>query len=816
MLANNSEIREFSPARWLKIAVLGFIAFLMLLGLFSYDPLDAVLMDGGRDGVYHNLAGFAGAVFGRNLLLFCGMGSYLLVWLVVLHWIRMFMPGKCGGKAFWLGVLLFVGGVMTFLAFAPEHFAGTCEKLNIGRKGEPASALAGGIIFQYLFGPAGSNCDAGVLRQLLGQGGVLGLGGAMTLCGLFFIIIGDVVSLPLRNWFGKESAVSAKVSDLRSRIREIRENDDEDEAAEKILPPPSNHRVEYDDYPEIVEIPAVSQRDTAVAEPEVAPEKVSGTPSAVSRTAPAGNGVATNVVAAGEKVKAGGREYILPPVTMLAKGVDASGEDINYILQMKERLQQTLDEFSVAGKVTKYITGPRVTRFEIVLDPGVSTRKVENIEDNIKMNLSAVSVRILAPIPGRPAVGVEIPNRKPEAVFMRSVMESDTWRNGSAEIPLVLGKDLSGNPVVMDLAKAPHLLVAGATGTGKSVCTNSLIISLLFRFRPDELKLIMVDPKIVEFEDYSRLPHLITPVVNDSAKVPVALRWAVNEMEKRYRMLAKAGVKKLVEYNRQPDVNICKEDENGMPLPAKMPYLVIIVDELADLMMTEAKKDVETSIMRITQKGRAAGIHVIVATQRPSTNIITGVMKANLPTRLCFQVRSGVDSRVVIDEIGAEKLLGSGDMLYMSPSSMNIERIQGAWTQDADIRSIVKFVSDQAEQEFDDAVVREEDPEGGSADDFFDDDDDPIVGNVDIAPVIRKYMKATDDDIMRQALEVVIVDRQISTSYLQRRLKIGYNKAAGIIDELQARGVVGGASGSGNKREILILDDLMALDNMEN
>ena len=502
-------------------------------------------------------------------------------------------------------------------------------------------------------------------------------------------------------------------------------------------------------------------------------------------------------------------DYVLPPVSMLSQGDDSCGEDLEEISVAKAALAQTLEDFGIRGWVSAYTSGPRVTRFEVTLEPGVNVRKVEQIADNIAMNLAAQSVRILAPIPGRPVVGVEISNSKASAVFMRSVMESDQWRSGKAEIPIALGKDVSGKPVVLDIASAPHMLIAGSTGTGKSVCSNSLIMSLLFRFRPDELKLIMVDPKVVEFDVYKNLPHLLTPVINDAAKVPVALRWAVNEMEKRYRIRAAARVKKISEFNKRPipEVPVC--DDEGVPIPDRMPVLLVIIDELGDLMMTEAKKDVETSITRIAQKGRAAGVHVIVATQRPSTNVITGVIKANLPTRLCFQVRSNTDSRVVIDAPGGEKLLGKGDMLYMSPASMHIERVQGSFVPDADIQKVVDFVSSQAPQDFNNSVLAEDPPESDDDDDFGGDDDDDAPWDeegADVSALIKKYMRPGDGEVMRKALEVVLLERKASTSYLQRRLGIGYNRAAELIDQMESRGIVGPPSGSGSKRDILVFD----------
>ncbi|MDD3118002.1 MAG: DNA translocase FtsK [Victivallales bacterium] len=511
----------------------------------------------------------------------------------------------------------------------------------------------------------------------------------------------------------------------------------------------------------------------------------------------------------------GAVEYVLPPVAMLSRGAETPGESAETLKRNSEILQETLESFKVDGQVTGIVSGPRVTRYEVTLAPGVKVEKVANIANNIAMQLEAESIRVLAPIPGRNAVGVEAPNALAAAVYLRGLMESPQWRETRCQIPIVLGKDVAGLPVVMDLAKAPHLLIAGATGSGKSVCMNTLIMSLLFRFRPDELRLIMVDPKVVEMEMYTPLPHLITPVVNDPQKVPIALRWAVNEMEKRYRILAKARVRNLSGYNTRAIGAEVVLDDNGDPIPDKMPVLVIIVDELADVMMTDAKSDVETSIARIAQKGRAAGIHIVIATQRPSTNIITGVIKANLPTRIAFRVGSIVDSRVILDQKGAETLLGRGDMLFVPPGSANLDRIQGAMVEDADIQKVVDFVSAQAEQSFDDKVVSAVDAEvAEGADTAFDDDGDDtddggdIHDAPDIDPVVKKYLQPEDGELVRKALEIALLERKVSTSYLQRRLGIGYNRAAEIVDRLEERGIVSAPLPGGSKREILVFDEI--------
>lgn len=803
--------------RWVRFVFISGAVLIILLAFFSYSPRDAASLAGGVGSGCRNYVGVLGAMFSRGLFLFCGIGAYLAVGLLVLHLIRGFFSGKINRKLFWSGWVLMVFGAMLLLALDPLPFANLCDSLGLGRKALPESALSGGVIGQVLAAPEipAENIPAGIMRQLIGSGGVLICGWVLTFCGAILIFFGDLFTFPWRILTSAGNRIKAEYREVR--FHDEKEDVEDDGKVEMLTPDlpeaplPEPKEKDVFDYPEIAEIDDLPVKSTA-------------TPAAKGLNRPAAERpltietpkVAIHQISSGEKVVSHSREYVLPPVTMLAQGAEVVGEDLQSIAKSRELLQNTLDDFGIAGKVSAYVSGPRVTRFEITLDPGVKVNKVEDLQDNIAMNLSASQVRILAPIPGRPVVGVEVSNHKPEAVFMRSVIESDAWMKSGAEIPLALGKDIAGKPVIMDLAKAPHLLIAGTTGTGKSVCTNSIIISLLFHFRPDELKLIMVDPKVVEFEDYRSLPHLLTPLINDSAKVPIALRWAVNEMERRYRILAKGGVKKIVEYNHRPASDEEILDDDGMPLPEKLPYVVIIIDELADLMMTEARKDVEKSITRIAQKGRAAGIHIIVATQRPSTNIITGVIKANLPSRLCFQVRTRVDSQVVLDSTGAEKLLGMGDMLMMSSTSMNIERVQGAFVKDSDIKSIAKFVSDQMPQEFNDAVVSEAEP-GESALSGGDDDDDGYVENpVDISPVVRKYLKSTDDDTFRQALEIIVSEQKASTSYIQRRLKIGYNRAAEIVDQLEERGIVGPPSGSGSKREILIVDDLINLDSEDN
>ncbi len=811
-MANSTPVREEESG--FRVRYIFYIALLLLalLAIFSYSPADSAAISGGVDAPPANWIGNAGAWFGFWLFNLFGLATYLLALVTLLRLLRAVLPGKGRPLLFFTGEAMILLGSILLLALSPYPFVSMTEQLGIGRSGVPELALAGGAVGQVLAAPGleSPELPEGVLRQLIGAVGTTIFGWALVLGGTIIIYFSDwhallrdrvFVARPGEEGYPEESVPRSRRAALAA---EEDEEEDDDDGPE---PSPASGGLfsgMRDALSALRARPRAAEAEEGEADEDDEPVEATQPDliAAPERGIPA---VSTKVVERGEKATASGREYVLPPLSMLSRGSDSVGEAPEAIARSREILQRTLDSFKVSGKVSGYISGPRITRYEISLDEGVNVKKVEAIADNIAMNLSAKTVRVLAPIPGRPVVGVEVPNTKTEAVFMRAVMESEAWQKGHAAIPIVLGKDVAGNPVMLDLAKAPHLLIAGSTGSGKSVCMNTLIMSLLFKFPPDELRLIMVDPKIVEFEDYKKLPHLITPVINDSKKVPIALRWAVTEMEKRYHILAKAGVKKLAEYNSRRDPEPVY-DENGVAAPEKMPVLIVIIDELAELMMTDARKDSEAYITRIAQLGRAAGVHIVVATQRPSTQIITGVIKANLPTRIAFRVGQMVDSRVILDQNGAEKLLGSGDMLFLAPGGMDLERVQGAWVKDEDIKQVVKFVSDQVPQSFNAQVVAEEEAMEEEIDDNavdYDEDD-----YTDIAPVIKKYMRPGDDDNVRRALEVVVLDRKASTSYLQRRLKIGYNRAAEIMDLFEERGIVGAASGSGNKREILIFDGM--------
>ena len=852
MSANINSAESVGNGRFIKLFFMSVVLLLFAAAVLSYSPADAPALYGGSHSEVTNWIGWAGAATAHLLFMHLGLAVYLLLLLTVIRAGRIALGelAECRSYRSFQGLgagAVILSGALLLFGLVPEMFEELLPSLGLGHREAVKSGLSGGVIGQFFAAPRYEAIPEGVLRHLIGSIGCAIVGFAMVSGGLIWLYWAewkDLVKVLFRSEpdMEKEEEESPAPPQMRRAPLAPREElftqktppaptqaafapdpfaAEEEERAVVSAAAPAAAEVEEEEVEEEVqtapqEAPApLSQKEETEElfeeddddDGSEAPQITIPAPAPVVAVAARTNELQTSVVRQGSNAAAPATStYVLPPLTMLSKGNDSCGEDPEEISAAKDALEQTLEDFGIRGWVSDYTTGPRVTRFEVTLEPGVNVRKVEQIADNIAMNLAAQSVRILAPIPGRPVVGVEVSNSKASAVFMRSVMESEQWQSGKAEIPIALGKDVSGKPVVLDIASAPHMLIAGSTGTGKSVCSNSLIMSLLFRFRPDELKLIMVDPKVVEFDVYKKLPHLLTPVINDSTKVPVALRWAVNEMEKRYRILAAARVKKISEFNSRPISESPVFDEEGVQIPDRMPVLLVIIDELGDLMMTEAKKDVENSITRIAQKGRAAGVHVVVATQRPSTNVITGVIKANLPTRLCFQVRSLTDSRVVIDQGGGEKLLGKGDMLYMSPSSMHIERVQGSFVPDSDIQKVVEFVSEQMPQQFNCAVLAEEDP--ADADEGNSDDDDAPWddGRKDVAALVRKFLRPGDGEVMRQALEVVFTDGKASTSYFQRRLGIGYNRAAELVDQLEERGVLGPPSGSGNKREILVLD----------
>ena len=477
--------------------------------------------------------------------------------------------------------------------------------------------------------------------------------------------------------------------------------------------------------------------------------------------------------------------YPTPPNELLSVGTEAVEHDPAEIQEQQNTIQATIDSFGIDAEVGHATPGPRVTLFEVNVARGVKVEAVARIANNLAMDLAAVSLRILAPVPGHDYVGIEVPNRHAETVRLGDLLRGDLWQRTRATLPLLVGRDIRGADVILDLAKAPHLLVAGATGSGKSVCLNSMLMSLVFRHPPEELQLLLIDPKVVEFAVYNQLPHLIAPVVNDVAVVVLALRWLITEMERRYRLLAKVGARSLGTFNSRSPSPDPVLDDAGEPVPDRLPHIVVIIDELADIMMT-ARQDVEQSLARIAQMSRAVGIHTIIATQRPSVNVITGIIKANYPTRIAFQVASQFDSRTIIDGKGAEALLGQGDMLFQAPGAARLERLQGALVEDGEIEGVVRYVASWRSADFDPELFAR------AAD-----------GNDQEAVEFGNTAEDGDEPLIQQAIESIVRDRRASTSYIQRRLRIGYNRAASIMEILEKRGIVGPQIGS-SRREILV------------
>ncbi|GAA0484579.1 DNA translocase SftA [Salinibacillus aidingensis] len=456
-----------------------------------------------------------------------------------------------------------------------------------------------------------------------------------------------------------------------------------------------------------------------------------------------------------------------PPLHLLNDLPVKAADDTEWLESQQKKLETTLNQFKVRAQVTNVKKGPSVTRFEVQPDVGVKVNKFTNLTDDIKLNLAAQDIRMEAPIPGKSAIGIEVPNQQPKMVSMLEILQDDTFQNHSSHLAVGLGQDIEGEAVVTDLKKMPHGLIAGATGSGKSVCINTVLVSLLYKASYEDVKFLLIDPKVVELAPYNDLPHLVAPVITDVKAATASLKWAVSEMEDRYEKFAAEGVRDIDRFNEK----IKKDDRQS----EKMPYIIIVIDELADLMMV-SPQDVEDSISRIAQKARACGIHLLLATQRPSVDVITGLIKANIPTRIAFSVSSQVDSRTIIDLSGAEKLLGKGDMLFLPNGSGKTRRIQGAFVSDEEVERVTSYVKKQASPQY-----------------LFDQED-----------LIQHHsLEEHEDDLLNEAIELVVEEGRASTSLLQRKMSIGYNRAARMIDRMEEIGLISAQNGS-KPREVLM------------
>ena len=478
-----------------------------------------------------------------------------------------------------------------------------------------------------------------------------------------------------------------------------------------------------------------------------------------------------------------------------------SGPSKQALQERAEALENVLSDFSVNGSIADVRYGPVVTRYDLNPAPGTKSQRVISLADDIARSMSAISVRV-AVVPGQNVIGIELPNDDRQTVMLRDILDDQSWAQDQANLPMALGKDIAGAPVIVDLAKMPHLLVAGTTGSGKSVGINAMILSMLYRHTPDTCRMIMIDPKMLELSVYDGIPHLLSPVVTDPSKAVTALKWAVREMENRYRNMAKMGVRNITGYNERLAEARAKgevltrrvqtgfDPETGKPVHeeevldlAPLPFIVVIIDEVADLMLV-AGKEIEAAVQRLAQMARAAGIHVIMATQRPSVDVITGTIKANFPTRISFQVTSRIDSRTILGEQGAEQLLGRGDMLFMEGGG-RVVRVHGPFVDDGEVEAVANFLRQQGEPEYDDRVVED---------------------SVEDADVSGGGEMPTGNSLYEQAVQLVVREQKASTSFVQRHLKIGYNRAATIIEDMERNGVISAANHVG-KRDVLISND---------
>ena len=479
------------------------------------------------------------------------------------------------------------------------------------------------------------------------------------------------------------------------------------------------------------------------------------------------------------------KEYQFPSLDLLEnKKSTKGGVTQKEIKEKAALLDKTLADFGVKGQISEVSVGPAITRYEFQPASGVKVSKIVNLADDIALNLAASGIRIEAPIPGKAAVGIEVPNKETSTVSLREIIDTPAFKEAKSKLTVALGKDIAGQPVITDLGKMPHLLIAGATGSGKSVCMNTLIVSILYKAKPDEVKFLMVDPKMVELGNYNGIPHLIAPVVTDAKKAASSLRWAVMEMERRYELFANTGNKDIERYNNYAKEKIAqaKTEEEKQQIEV-MPYIIILIDELADLMMV-APADVEDAICRLAQMARAAGMHLVVATQRPSVDVITGIIKANIPSRIAFSVSSQVDSRTILDMGGAEKLLGRGDMLFFPSGLPKPKRVQGVYVSDQEIDRVVEAIKKQGQPKYDESI-----------------------GNMPISSESNNKVEEEEDELIAEACKLFIENGQASISILQRRFRIGYNRAARIIDQMEQKGMIGPHEGSKPRQVKITLDE---------
>ncbi len=820
-MAERKQSLETSGASAWAILLIA-IAVILGLSLWSYDSRDISWLTDPPNDPPSNLIGPVGAWAAFLCLMTFGIGAFFLPPACVAAGVALLWLGKRERMStrmacFWAGVV----GTVALLELFEGELAPVCRKLNLDS--------TGGLVGRLL--------TKGVLIRLLSP-----VGGGLVL--LMMVIISFVVAVEMKNirifmTFLKErlakarspaagsdmgtlisreqealdEPLSMKPGDGRMPRRAGKEDKERGKAEENIrrkepeaqmeerkrrrlerlaeyTPPamPGTQSVPVRQTQPPVTQSLVSRGQAPIGKDPPTPQPAPSVKEErkAESCKPVESSPATRVArpATLSAAQPSGQEYQVPPVSLLESGSegDSAGmsTDTNTISKI---IIETLQEFGIDAEVTAVEEGPVVTRYELLPAPGVRVEKISGLSNNLALALKATSVRVQAPVPGKGVVGIEVPNARASMVRLRDVLEGETWQKSDAKLPLVLGKDVGGNDLVADLANMPHLLVAGATGSGKTVCINSFLAGLLMAKTPAQLRLILVDPKIVEFAMYNNLPHLAVPVITNPKKVAIALRWAIAEMERRYKLFAKVGVRNIEGFNsREIATQGDLFGENGgkeSEIPKQIPYIVIIIDELADLMLVD-QAEIENAVARLAQLSRAVGIHMILSTQRPSVNVITGTIKANFPARIAFQVAQKTDSRTILDTVGAEKLLGRGDMLFLPPGTSKMIRAQGVFTTDAEISRIVDFIKKQASPHFELEIkekIEKETPSSAS--------------------------EGEDEDLINQAITIIRETQRASTSSLQRRLRIGYTRAARIMDILEERGIVGPPRGS-DAREILV------------
>ena len=848
MARNRSKRKGSNETRWSREAMgvlLAGIGVLLLLSLVSYTPgdlpikipftdwalLSGFALDLEANNPRENWIGPIGTLLGFIQIQIFGVAAFLLplgmLWLGVG---RLFM-GAAYSLRTTIGFCVCLVSGASLVAIQESFFPSWKEAYLIAGPGGVVGEGLGVVVLKGMLSSAGSIILLGIVYWL-SFFTLLGVHPVKFVKALALWSVekfqqareawGRRVAQKERGTTGKAAGKKSSSSKGKSR-KSKRQKTDEEEAGEREL---VEELVSYEQdekgqsHLPLQEIPEPQIID---ATQRITPTMAAGSKPFERKRSPQHAALSTE----------GFEDYELPGFDLLEYGEEEapSEDNTDALIAQQTKIVETLKAFGVdvtAGDITR---GPTITRYEVYPSIGLRVSRIAQLEPDLARATKAERINILAPIPGKDTVGIEIANDSRMPVALRELLQDDEFRSSKRKIPLALGKDVYGKAVIGDLAAMPHLLVAGATGSGKSVCINSIISSILFKFGPDELRFIMIDPKVVEMQVYSDLPHLVVPVVTDPRKVVGALKWCVNEMERRYKVFAKEGVRNFDSFNgraRDKGVPVMAEEEEELeedevideehvesiaaaledgelgPMdgewkeeeeeetPDRFPYIVIIIDELADLMQT-APADVEMCIARIAQKARAAGIHLIVATQTPRADVVTGIIKANIPSRIAFQVSSALDSRVILDGKGAEKLVGKGDMLFLPPGSAKLDRAQGAWISDEEVESLVEFCSVQSEQRFEESVQASID--GGGAGDDGDEDE---VSNA-------------DEEILQKCIEVIVQEQKASTSLLQRRLRLGYTRAARMVDILEQRGVVGPADGS-RAREVFLKGEPAVVD----